>query len=148
MNKAKVLSGVVAGVLGVVGLAAAGGGAGLISKPGGESLGMNVNLLVNAPFENFLIPGIILLALIGLPSLIGVHFAAKNHRFAGIYTVVLGAVLVGWMAFEVYWIGWESWLEPTMLGAGVIEMALGFVLHRLHVENRGMFTFHRHTHAH
>lgn len=148
MNKTKVLSKVTGLLLALLGTGAVAAGGGLIAEPGGESLGMTLNLLRNTPFENLLIPGIVLFVIIGLPSLIGAHFAFKEHRNVGILTMILGLAMIVLVGLETYWAGWVNWMQPTFLGVGVLEMGVGYFLNRLHVENHGMFTFRHHTHAH
>ena len=57
-----------------VGIGAVAGGLGVILDPSGESLGVSVDLLINSPFKNFLIPGIVLFTVSWLNKLIGILF--------------------------------------------------------------------------
>lgn len=53
-------------LLSFLGLGAIFGGGVLIISPSGKMFGMPLSMLDNSPFNNFLIPGIILFSLLGL----------------------------------------------------------------------------------
>ncbi|MGG3470281.1 hypothetical protein ABES02_22700 [Neobacillus pocheonensis] len=148
MNKTKVLSYGTGAFLSLIGLGAIAAGMGLVLEPDGSGLGMSLDLLRDSPFEDFLIPGITLLAVNGICSLIAALLSFINHRFAGKITGLLGVAMIIWISAQVYWIGWESWLEPTFLVVGVVEMILGYFLNALNPDNHGLFTGHHGTHAH
>lgn len=150
MNKEKLLDYSTSIFLTLIGLGAIAAGIGFILQPDGTSVGMSVDLLKNSPFEDFLIPGITLLAINGIFSLIGALLSFIGHRFAGITTMLLGVAMIIWISAQVYWMGWESWLQPTFLVVGTIEMALGLFMDVQHHKNRGLFRGHGHhnTHAH
>jgi hypothetical protein len=119
-----------------VGIASLIGGLAVILEPGGESLGVSVDLLINSPFENFLIPGTILFAVIGLTSLLVSYLTFKQHLISGGATIILGFTMIIWIVLQVYWIGWLNGLQPTFLVIGFVEIILGYVLH-----SRNLFYF-------
>ncbi len=61
-------------LLALLGLGAMFGGGVLIISPSGKLFGMPLSMLENSPFNDFLIPGIILFSLLGLAP-IGVALA-------------------------------------------------------------------------
>lgn len=117
-------------------------------QPDGGAVGLPLDLLKNSPFEDFFIPGIFLFVVNGMASLAGAFLAFKEHRYTGVGTAVLGVAMIIWIVAEVYWIGWVSWLQPTFLVVGVIELGLGYFLNAQSPENHGMFTHHHGTPAH
>ena len=119
-----------------VGIGAVAGGLGVILDPSGESLGVSVDLLMNSPFKNFLIPGIVLFTVIGLTSLLVSFLTFKQHLLSGGATIVLGFIMIIWIVLQVYWIGWLTPLQPTFLIIGFAEIILGYVLH-----SRNLFYF-------
>lgn len=148
MKKTEVLSystGVLLSLIGFGGIAA---GLGLMLQPDGGGLGFTLTMLENSPFEDFFIPGIFLFTVNGMASLVGAFFAFKDQRYSGLGTAVLGVAMIIWIVAEVYWIGWVSWLQPTFLVVGAIELGLGYFLNAQHPENHGMFTHHHGTPAH
>lgn len=147
MKTGKVLMYGTAVFLTIIGFAAVICGASLMVDPDGTGLGMTVELLKNSPFKDFFIPGLALVTVNGILSLIGAYFAFKNRQYAGLVTVFLGAAMITWISFQVYWIGWESWLQQTFLVVGVVEIVLGFAIvqqgsnHRIY---RGRHDSHAH----
>lgn len=148
MNKEKMLSYGTGALLAIIGLGAVGCGMMLMLQPDGESIGLSLDLLENTPFENFLIPGIVLFAINGVASLVGAFLSFKNHRYAGFATMILGVAMIIWITAEVYWIGGESFLQPTMFTVGLAELILGFYQQTQHPDYHGFFKHQHHTHAH
>jgi len=119
------------GVLQVfIGIGGVAGGFGLVTEPNGENLGFQVDLLSKSPFTDYLIPGIILLVVIGFGSLIGGVLSFFRYRYAGLYAVVLGAFLMIWIIAQVWWIGLTIWLQPLFFSLGTVELILGLLLFR------------------
>jgi hypothetical protein len=116
-----------------VGISAVAGGLGVILDPSGESLGVTVDLLINSPFKNYLIPGMVLFSLIGLTSLLVSFLTFKQHLLSGGATIILGFTMTIWIVLQVYWMGWLSSLQPTFLVIGFIEIIIGYVLHSRHL---------------
>ena len=119
-----------------VGIGAVAGGLGVILDPSGKSSGVSVDLLMNSPFKNFLIPGIVLFTVIGLTSLFVSFLTFKQHLLSGGATIVLGFIMILWIVLQVYWIGWLTPLQPTFIIIGFAEIILGYVLH-----SRNLFYF-------
>ena len=103
-------------------------GIAMIMNPSGSDLGMTEEMLVNSPFSNFLIPGIFLLGVNGLGSLIGALASFSRHRFTGKIAIVLGVFLILWITIQVYWLDGIHWLHILYYCLGVVELALGLIL--------------------
>jgi hypothetical protein len=108
-----------------VGLGALYGGGSLVADPSGGLLGMPVELLASSPFHDYLIPGLTLLLVNGVGSLVGMVLSLARVRWAGALGLVLGAFLVAWIVLQVLWIGPISWFQPAMLACGLAEAWLG-----------------------
>ena len=113
--------------IGVGGIA---GGLGLVTEPNGSNLGFEVELLSKSPFSDYLIPGIFLLTVNGIGSLVGGILSFLRNRFAGRCAMVLGALLMIWIVAQVWWIGLTIWLQPLFFGLGALELVLGLLLWR------------------
>lgn len=149
MNTRRSLANGTALLLSLVSLGAVVGGIMLIVEPTGKTLDLSLNLLAESPFSDYLLPGIMLLAVFGVLGMGGAFLVFKNHRFAGLATILLGAALVIWISAEVYWFGWESWLLPVFMTVGVVEVILGVFIEATNHENWKWFNRHHHgTHAH
>ena len=112
-----------------IGIGAVPAGIAMVSDPSGRGLGMPLEMLVNSPFDDFLIPGVILLAVNGIGSLLGGIASFSRHRFAGEIAAGLGAFLVFWIAAQVWWMG-VHWLHVLYFVLGVVELTLGLKLRR------------------
>jgi hypothetical protein len=113
----------------LIGIGAVGGGLGLVLEPSGENLGIPIELLQNSPFSDYLVPGIFLLAINGIGSIVGSVLSFKRYVYAGETAMALGVFLVAWIVLQVYWIDAFHWLHACYLGLGLWEFVLGW-LHR------------------
>lgn len=135
-------------LLAFIGLGAVICGLMLVLEPDGGSVGLPLDLLEHAPFSDYLIPGMVLFAVNGLASLAGAFFSFRKHRYAGFMTMILGLAMIIWISAEVYWVGGESFLQPTMFAVGLIELLAGFLLQKQNPnQNRQKKRFHQ-TYAH
>jgi hypothetical protein len=109
-----------------IGLGAVGGGLVLILDPSGSNLGIPLEELKRTPFSTYLVPGIVLLVVNGLGSLIGAAASFTRHRYAGETAMALGVFLVAWIMLQVYWFSGFHWLHALYLGLGLLEFVLGW----------------------
>ncbi len=113
-----------------IGLGGISGGFGLVTDPSGANLGFHVDLLSKSPFSDYLIPGLILLVVIGIGSLTGGVLSILRYRYAGEIAALLGIFLVIWISAQVWWIGLTIWLQPLFFCFGMVELALGWLMWR------------------
>ena len=110
-------------VLVFLGLGAVFGGGVLIISPSGELIGMPLSMLDYSPFNNFLIPGIILFTILGVVP-IGVTLALikkpeykfaehfnffKDMYWAWTYCVYIAFALIIWIQIEMTFINAVHW---------------------------------------
>lgn len=133
MNKSKNNKKLLTTWLGVlqifIGIGAVPAGISMIIDPTGNDLGMTVEMLVNTPFSNFLIPGIFLLMVNGIGSLIGGVASFRRSRYAGEIAIGLGIFLIVWIIAQIYWMG-THWLHILYLSLGLSELLLGIILRK------------------
>ena len=113
-----------------IGLGAVGGGMALILEPSGANLGIPLELLEGSPFSTYLVPGIVLLTVNGVCSLVGAAASFKRYRYAGELAMALGGFLVVWIMLQVYLFAAFHWLHALYLGLGLLECALGWLLRK------------------
>ena len=94
--------------------------------PTGSFMGMNAEMLRNAPFHDFSVPGLFLLIVLGVGNAVAALFSFLLLNLSGKAGIVLGLILVVWIAVQVYWMGFTSFLQPVMGVTGVVEMVLGY----------------------
>ena len=113
-----------------IGLGALAGGFGLVKDPSGSALGVPLSLLEGSPFPDFLIPGIFLLAVNGVGSMIGAVLSFTRRRYAQEIAIVLGAILVAWIVIQVVIIRSFSWMHILYFILGVVELGIGLYIRR------------------
>jgi hypothetical protein len=105
------------------GLSGIAGGIGLILDPSGESLSIPIEWLQGSPFHSYLVPGIILLSVLGIFPL-AVSFALwKFHSRAWHASLLVGLMLVIWIAVEILIIGYQP-APPLQLIYGLLGMVI------------------------
>lgn len=103
------------------------GGLNLILKPDGSSIGLSLDLLKHSPFENFFIPGILLLEANGLFCLIVLVFVLINHRNYTLFVVAQGIILTGWIIIQIILIKTIFFLHYILGGIGIILIIIGWL---------------------
>ena len=113
-----------------IGLGALGGGFMLVRDPSGSALELPISLLEGSPFPDFLIPGMFLLAVNGVGSMIGAGLSFTRRRYAQEIAIVLGAILVAWIVIQVVIISSFHWLHVLYFILGVVELGIGLYIRR------------------
>lgn len=112
-------------LLGFLGLGAIGGGGSLIISPTGELLGMPLSMLEKSPFNNFLVPGIILFLVLGLIPVLLIFALIKRPKsklaetinffkdmhWAWTYSIYIGFILIIWIQLQIVFIQGVHWLH-------------------------------------
>ena len=111
------------------------GGVALIADPSGGLLGMPVSLLAGSPFRDYLVPGLMLLALLGVLPLVvawGLWFRpawARVERFevdgAWLAALFVGASLIVWILVQMTIL--RFFLQPVLLALGFAIIGVGLL---------------------
>ena len=109
------------------GIAACFGGYALVHDPSGAAVQLSPDLLHNTPFATYLIPGIILLVVIGVGNIVVATLAAVNTSQYPKLIAASGCILVGWIAAQILMIRILFFLHYVIGGIGVTLIALGTI---------------------
>jgi hypothetical protein len=132
MIKSKTLNRIGVIVLIITGINALAAGFSMIADPTGNDLGMSVEReLQHSPFNSFLIPGLILFTTIGVLSIITALFFVKKLKYHEFLVIMQGAILFGWIFFQVYFLQQFNWLHATFGIIGILILGWGFLLYRI-----------------
>jgi len=111
------------------GISALFGGWGLISDPSGETLQMPLEFLKATPFENFLIPGIILFTVNGLFNIIVAVLSILKIKSYPYLIILAGAFLSGWISIQILMIKqFYAPLHVPYFLLGLLLIVCGFIL--------------------
>ena len=112
---------------GFVGLGAMGGGMMAILNPDGPG-GMAVDVLKNSPFSNFLIPGIILFAVIGLGNIFSSITVLLKSKYQGYISSVFGWALVIWIIVQCIMLQMVIYLHVIFFTIGLVQAILAMII--------------------
>ena len=113
-------------LLAFLGLSAIGGGGALIISPSGKLLGgLPLSILERSPFNDFLVPGIILFVVLGIiPSLLVLALLKKPNsvfadrfnffkdmHWAWTFSIYVAFALIIWIQVETIYIQGVGWLQ-------------------------------------
>lgn len=102
------------------------GGILFVVDPSGTRMGVPLSLLDGLPVSDFMLPGLFLLAIMGLAPLVLILAVARRLRWAWGATLILGLVLLVWLGAEfILW----GYIAPIQLITSVLDVILlGVVL--------------------
>lgn len=109
------VSAVVAGVL-------------MINYPDGSILGIPFDMITASPFDDLVIPGIILGVVVGGVNALAVYHFMDDARQVYNWTAVAGTVTCGWVAVQFIMIHSILWVQGIYLLAGIATVLLSLYL--------------------
>lgn len=118
-------------LLAINGIGACYGGLSLIIDPSGNTIRFPEDTLNNSPFDNYLIPGIVLFVVNGLLSILTFIFILIKHKMANTLLIIQGILLGGWICMQMLLL--QMFFAPfhvPFLLIGVIFILSGFYLRK------------------
>jgi hypothetical protein len=110
-----------------VGIGAMAGGLAAITNPL-NPLGIPVSALKNSPFNDFLIPGLILFIVIGLGNVMSAFLFHFKLNLQGYISSVFSWALVIWIIVQCIMLGGVNILHIIYFVIGLIQAALSMML--------------------
>lgn len=112
----------------LLGVTAVFGGGMLVLDPSGDSMEMPVSWLEGTPFNDYLIPGLILLTVLGLYSFVVLYLIYTRDEGSWIAATALGLALITWISVQVLLINYDQINILQMiyfaLGVGILGTSL------------------------
>jgi hypothetical protein len=106
-------------------LSAVGGGIGMVVADG---LSMPKSLLANSPFSTFLIPGLILLVVVGGTQSAASILLFRRNPSALLWSAVAGFGMLIWIIAEIAMIHALTWAQLIYVVSGFLQLILVFSL--------------------
>jgi hypothetical protein len=100
----------------------------IIAEPNGSSLELSLVLLNHTPFNDFLIPGYVLLVVVGGSNAIAAFTLMVKQKNAFNVSITAGLFISGWIVVQVIITGLLFWLQFVFLGAGISILLISFHL--------------------
>jgi len=110
------------------GIGAIYGGWNLIIHPDGSSIQLSMDWLKHTPFQNYLIPGIVLFIANGIFSIAVIIMLLFNKRYYPWFIIAQGAILTGWIIIQMLLIRTVHFFHYIMGGMGLALIILGILL--------------------
>lgn len=111
----------------VIGITATSSGLMMVSDPGGHALNLPASVLDNSPFNDFIIPGI-LLTIIGAINLFAVFYNMQRHPNRYNWAMAGGILISGWIIIQIILVQHFYWLHYVFLVAGILIMLISLQL--------------------
>ncbi len=96
------------------------GGIMLLITPDGSSMQLSSSYLQGTPFSSYVIPGLVLLFLVGGSNLFASIALFQHKRTALTLSLLAGIILLLWMGVQILMIGPLYWLQFFILGAALL----------------------------
>jgi len=109
------------GILLLQGISAIFGGVELVRTNG---MGMPISWLANSPFNSFLIPGLILMIIVGGTSLSACYLLINNNKYQYESSAIAGFGIQIWIFVQIYLIQQGSLLQAIYFSSGIIILIL------------------------
>ena len=90
--------------------------------------GVKREWLDGTPFNDYVIPGAILLVVVGGSLAAAATVLLRRVPNAWGFSVAAGAVVIGWLIVETLMIGLVSWMQPTTFAVGLLITGLAIRL--------------------
>ncbi|ULQ53314.1 hypothetical protein [Flavihumibacter fluvii] len=111
-----------------VGLTATISGIVLMIQPGGRLFQLDTTLLDGSPFNNFLIPGIILAVAVGGTNLLALGQNILNRPNSCNRSILAGVITCGWIICQVYIIHTVFWVQIIYVLLGILTILIAYQL--------------------
>jgi hypothetical protein len=103
------------------------GGIGLIA---GNAIGMPADWLDGTGFTSWVLPGVLLLLVVGAPMAVAAALELRRSPWAAVASANAGAAQVGWIAGELLVMQRYNVLQPVMMLLGLLVLLIAIAVRR------------------
>lgn len=102
----------------------------LVILPDGELFGMPSDMLSNSGFDDYFIPGLLLLFTVALSNVVAGVALVSEWRSKLKWTFIAGLTVTGWVVVQVLLLNTLLWIQYLYLGMGICIMLLSLQLNK------------------
>ena len=106
------------------------GGWSFINDPTGADLKIPLTYLEHSPFNNFLVPGIVLFTINGLFGLLTLLWTVFERKKYAWLIIIQGILLIGWIIVQMIMLREIYYLQFIFGGIGLVLLLIGITLNR------------------
>lgn len=110
----------------VTGITAIAGGIALVAAPDGSLVRMPLSTLEYSPFSSFLVPGLILLFVVGFGNMLAASAVLRDAPSANALSFVAGVALLGWILGQIMFLRTANWLQLGYLAVALLIIGESF----------------------
>jgi hypothetical protein len=100
----------------------------MMSDPGGSVMSLPPGLLEATPFKNYLIPGILLTAIVGGVNLLAVFYNLQRSPNRYNWAMAGGVLISGWIVVQIILINTFHWLHVIYFIVGLAIVLIAYQL--------------------
>jgi len=97
----------------------------MMAIPDGRILQLSPSLLQHTPFNNFALPGFLLMTFVGGCSMIALFYSMTSSRRQYNWSVTAGAIMILWILMQYFLIGKHIWFNLFFLAVAILIILLG-----------------------
>ena len=112
----------------IIALNALAAGYSFMVEPTGKDIGIPLSYLQYSPFDNYLVPGILLFTTIGILSMVAAFLGIKKHPLFPHALFVQGCILLGWIVIQMLLIRDVNVLHVVCGISALAWIIIGFLL--------------------
>ena len=117
------------------------GGGAMIISPAGELLGLPLSMLESSPFNDFLIPGIILFVVLGIVPCLTVYglLSKQNMKYAEMinlfsdmhwawsFSIYVSIALIIWIQIQILFVDGVHWAHTLYIFWGILMIVIALL---------------------
>ncbi len=110
------------------------GGFALLADPTGAMVGFPDDMINRLPVSNYTLPAVFLVVVFGMvPAYLGLHLSRSLFdtiplEHSALYVSALASVLLGWLAVQIWLLGWGHYLQTVSVIHALLLLGCGMMM--------------------
>ena len=100
----------------------------MMSNPEGDVYNLPLSLLNGTPFNDYLVPGLLLTLIVGNVNLHAVFLNVEQHPYRYNWAMAGGFIIIAWIIVQVLLINMVNWLHFIYFFVGIFIILISYHL--------------------